>query len=137
LKESQVIDWRSGQRGRVRSQDYGVHYDPRNVKVVERARGVPDENWNELPIESLPAGTPLEANEDTLTKKSIDKVVSGAEPFREGYVIKLWRDKHGKLHVVDGHHRVAMYNALGKAIPVRIMDEAAFKRLTAKAIDAS
>jgi len=106
-----------------------MHYDPRNVEVVERARSVPDEKWNELPIESLPIGTPLEANEETLTKKSIDKVVSGAEPFREGYVTKLWRDKHGKLHVVDGHHRVAMYNALGKAIPVRIMDEAAYKRL--------
>lgn len=115
--------------GRVRSEDYGMRYDRQNVKVVERARGVPDEKWNELPIESLPVGTPLEANEETLTKKSIDKVVSGAEPFREGYVIQLWRDNHGKLHIVDGHHRVAMYHALRKALPIRIMDEAAYKRL--------
>jgi ParB-like chromosome segregation protein Spo0J len=109
-----------------------MHYDPRNVRVVERAGSVPDEKWNELPIENLPIGTLLEANEETLNKKSIDKVVSGAEPFREGYVTKLWRDKHGKLHVVDGHHRVAMYNALGKAMPVRIMDKAAFIRLMAQ-----
>jgi hypothetical protein len=115
---------------RVRSKDYGMNYDPQNVKVVERARGMPDEKWNDLPVESLPAGTSLEANEETLTKKSIDKVVSGAEPFREGYVVKLWRDEYGKLHIVDGHHRVAMYHALGKAIPVRIMDEAAYQRLT-------
>jgi hypothetical protein len=116
--------------GRVRCQDYGMKYDPRNENVVERARAVPDEKWIELPVESLPARTRLEANEETLKKWSIDKVVSGAEPFRESYVTKLWRDKNGKLHVVDGHHRVAMYYALGRAMPVRIMDEAAYDRLT-------
>jgi hypothetical protein len=115
--------------GRARSEDYGMNYDPRNDKVVERARSVPDEKWSELPVESLPAGTSLEANEETLKKESIDKVISGAEPFREGYVTKLWRDKNYKLHVVDGHHRAAMYYALGKAMPVRIMDEAAYNRL--------
>jgi hypothetical protein len=115
--------------GRVRSEDYGMIYDRRYKKVVERARSVPDAKWNSLPVETLPAGTPLQANEETLTKKSIDKVVSGAEPFRAGYVIKLWRDNNGALHVVDGHHRVAMYHALGKPMPVRIMDEAAYKRL--------
>ena len=115
--------------GRVWSEDYGLIYDRRNEKVVERARGVPDAKRNALPVETLPAGTPLQANEETLSKKSIDKVVSGAEPFREGYVIKLWRDNDGALHVVDGHHRVAMYHALSKPTPVRIMDEAAYKRL--------
>ena len=116
-------------QGRVWSEDYGMNYDRRNKKVVDRARSVPEAKWNALPVEALPAGTPLQANEETLTKKSIDKVVSGAEPFREGYVIKLWRDNNGALHVVDGHHRVAMYHALGKPMPVRIMDEAAYKRL--------
>jgi hypothetical protein len=117
-------------QGRVRSEDYGMNYDPRNEKVVERARSVPNAKWEELPVESLPAGTPLEANEETLKKESIDKVVSGATPFRGGYVITLWRDENGKLHVADGHHRVAMYHALGKAMPVRIMDEVAYNRLT-------
>lgn len=109
-----------------------MNYDPRNEKVVERARGVPDEKWNELPVDSLPHGTTLEANKEWLMKKSIDKVVSGAEPFREGYVSKLWRDENGKLYVADGHHRVAMYHALGMAMPVRIMDEAAYQRLTGR-----
>lgn len=98
--------------------------------VVERARSVPDERWNELPIEYLLVGAPLEANEETLKQKSIDKVTSGAEPFREGYVVKLWRDRKGKLHIVDGHHRVAMYHVLIKPIPVRIMDSATYDRLT-------
>lgn len=117
---------------RVPSQDYGMNYDPLNIKVVERARAIPDEKWSALPVESLPAGTPLEANEETLSKESIDRVVTGAEPFRDGYVIKLWRDEDGKLHIVDGHHRVAMYYVLGKSIPVRIMDEAAHHRLTSQ-----
>jgi hypothetical protein len=106
-----------------------MHYDPRNSLVVERARSVPDKRWNELPIEYLPAGASIEANEETLKKKSIDNVTSGAEPFREGYVVKLWRDRNGKLHIVDGHHRVAMYHALGKPMPVRIMDSATYDRL--------
>jgi hypothetical protein len=114
---------------RVRSENYGMIYDRRNKEVVGRARSVPDGKWNCLPVETLPAGTLLQANEETLAKKSIDKVVSGAEPFREGYVIKLWRDTNDALHVVDGHHRVAMYYALGKPMPVRIMDEAAHKSL--------
>ena len=109
-----------------------MNYDPRNVTVVQRARAIPDEKWNDLPVKSLPAGTSLEANEETLSKESIDKVVRGAEPFREGYIVKLWRDKNGKLHIVDGHHRVAIYHALAKAIPVRIMDEATYQRLTAQ-----
>ena len=106
-----------------------MRYDPHNYLVVERARSVPEEKWNELPIESLPAGTHLEANEETLNEKSIDNVTSGAEPFREGYVTKLWRDESGKLHIADGHHRVAMYYALGREMPVRIMDSAAYDRL--------
>jgi len=115
--------------GRVWSEDHGMNYDRRNKKVVDRARSVPEAKWNTLPVETLPTGTLLQANEETLTKKSIDKVVRGAEPFREGYVIKLWRDNKGALHVVDGHHRVAMYHALGKPIPVRIMDEVTYQRL--------
>ncbi|MBV0919495.1 hypothetical protein [Mycobacteroides chelonae] len=109
---------------RVRSEDYGMHYDPHNYLAVELARAMLEESWCELPIQNLPAGTVLEANEETLKKRSIDNVVNGVEPFRHNYVIKLWRDDAGRLHVCDGHHRVAMYYALGKEIPVRIMDSA-------------
>lgn len=107
--------------GKVHSTDYGMHYDPANEKVVAAARTVPDEKWDLLPVESLPAGTPIEANEAELKRKHIDKVVSGEVPFREGYVTKMWQQPDGSLHVVDGHHRVAMYAALHKDMPVRIM----------------
>jgi hypothetical protein len=116
--------------GRVGCAEYGMHYSPANEKVVERARSLPDEDWDTLPIQQLPNGTPLEANEEMLKKEPIEKVVSGAEPFREGYVTKLWRAEDGKLHIADGHHRVAMYSVLGRDMPVRILDEAAYNRLT-------
>jgi hypothetical protein len=106
-----------------------MRFDPRNYLVVERARSVSEEKWNELAIDSLRVGTLLQANEEMLKKKSIDKVTSGAEPFREGYVTKLWRDENGELHIVDGQHRVAMYYSLGKEMPVRIMDNAIYDRL--------
>ncbi|KAA0085603.1 hypothetical protein CIW52_06845 [Mycolicibacterium sp. P9-64] len=97
-------------------------YASKNVYVVERARSVAEARWNELPVELLPVGVMLQANEETLKRSSIDAVTSGAEPIREGYVTKLWRDENGDLHIVDGHHRVAMYYALGRPLPVRIMD---------------
>jgi hypothetical protein len=116
--------------GRAFAEQYGMKYSAANERVVRRARSVPDEAWNELPVKSLPHGTQLQANEKTLKLKPINKVVSGREPFREGYVTKLWQDGRGRLHVADGHHRVAMYHALGKDMPVRIMSEADYKRLS-------
>lgn len=106
-----------------------MQYNPRNYVIVQRARKMPDDRWNELPIEILPPGTVLHANEEMLKKESIDKVTSGAEPIRVGYVTKLWRDERGDLHIVDGHHRVAMYYVLGREIPVRISDSAIYDRL--------
>jgi hypothetical protein len=76
----------------------------------------------------------LEANEGTLPKKHIDKVVSGKEPFREDYHVRLLRTSDGKLHIVDGHTRVAMYNALGKDMPVQIMDQSMVNDLQSKDI---
>lgn len=129
----------------VRTEDFGMEYSKDNEAVVEKARTVPDDKWNELPVETLPArattaaGTSvkLKANEETVKARHIDKVVSGQQPFREGYVTKLWRDDKGDLHIVDGHTRTAMYHALGKDMPVRIMDEASYKKLTAETGDAT
>jgi hypothetical protein len=115
--------------GRVPSSDYGMDYSPANARVVAKARTVPDEKWNQLPVTTIPSGTTLKANEETLKIAPIEKVVSGKEPFREGYVAKLWQDKNGDLHIADGHHRVAMYHALGKDMPARVMTDADYKRL--------
>ena len=115
--------------GRVMASEYGMDYSPKNAKVVAKARTVPDEKWEQLPVTTIPKGTVLKANEETLKIAPIEKVVSGKEPFREGYVAKLWQDKNGDLHIADGHHRVAMYHALGKDMPARVMTDADYKRL--------
>lgn len=61
----------------MRSEDY----DPHNEKVVARARSVPDEKRNELPVESLPAGTALEANEKTLKQRVSTRWSAAPSPF--------------------------------------------------------
>jgi hypothetical protein len=117
-------------REKVPSASYGMDFVPDRAPIVASARAVPDEDWNKLPVEMLPIGTPIHANEPVLKARSIRKVVSGQVPFREGYVVKLWRDSRGELHVVDGHTRIAMYYALHKDIPVRIMDQKTLEDLT-------
>ena len=116
-----VISGRNVQNGRVSSSDYGMHYSPDNAKVVEVPRSLTEDVWNRIPVTTIKHGTVLQANEQTLKAKSIDKVVSGAEKFREGYIAKLYQTPNGDLHVVDGHHRVAMYHALGKDMPARVL----------------
>ncbi|GAB3034995.1 hypothetical protein MBOU_34420 [Mycobacterium bourgelatii] len=115
--------------GYVRSENYGMHYDPGNYLVVERARRLPDKKWNKLPVETLPCGTSFQASLEILEAKTIDKVTSGKEELRENYEISLWRDENGQLYVVNGHYRVAMHYALGKEMHVRIMDETDYDRL--------
>lgn len=118
--------------GLVYSERYGMKYAPGNEKVVEPARQVPDEAWNELPVVKIPPKVTLAANEETLKTKPIEKVTSGAEPFRPGYITKLWKDDRGTLHVVDGHHRVAMYHALNMEMPARVMTRLEYQKLTRK-----
>ena len=102
---------------------YGMLYDAGNAKVIARAKAVSDDKWNTLDIITLPARTPLNAWAETVLLCHVEKVVGGAEPFRENYVMKLWKDGGGKLYIVKGHTRAAMYYALDKPMPVRIMDE--------------
>lgn len=111
------------------SEKYGMTYTEGNEKIVEKARALGDDLWNRLPVQTLKHGTEVHANESHLKPGPINKVISGQMGFKEGYVIKLWND-NGNLHVVDGHHRVAMYHALGKDMPVRIMDQSEYDALT-------
>ena len=114
---------------RVSTEDYNMRYKPAGAKVVARAREVPDEKWDLLPITDISPDVELIANEETVKLSSIEKVTSGREPFRAGYIAQLWRDQGGDLHVVDGHTRAAMYRTLGKDMPARIMDEKKYQQL--------
>ena len=108
--------------------DYGMHYHARNAKVIARAQVVSEGKWETLPTTTLPARTPLNAYVETVERRTVDQVASGAVPLRD-YPAKLWKDGSGTLYIVDGHTRTAIYYTLDKPMPVRIMDEKSLAEL--------
>lgn len=114
--------------GRTPVEKFGMTYDPKGEQIVASVRALDDRgqiDWSKaeqttIPVSDIPK---LHANERDLKQSSIDKVVSGKEPFREGYVVKVYERTNGDRHVVDGHTRAAMYSALGKDMPVQIYRE--------------
>lgn len=113
----------------VSTSAYGMHYDADNSKVIARAMTVSDDKWKTLPIETLPARTPLNACVGTIDFCIVEKVASRDVRIRENYETKLWKDSNGKLYIVDGHTRTAIYYELNKPMPVRIMDEKSLTEL--------
>lgn len=101
---------------------YNMTYQASNTEVVAPARALPEQVWESLPVVMVPFGTVLHANVEKLMSSTINKVVSGVEAFRDNYPTKLYRTDNGELHVVDGHHRVAMCAALHTDIPALIAD---------------
>ena len=102
---------------------YGMHYDAGNGKVIERAQAVSEDKWRTLDIETLPARTPLNACVETVLRQHVDKIYDRDFAFRKDHVTQLWEDGDGRLYIVDGHTRTAMYHELNRPMPVRIMDE--------------
>lgn len=82
-----------------------------------------------MPIETLPARTPLNACVEAVDLCIVEKVARGDIPIRKNYELKLWKDESGKLYVVDGHTRTAIYYELDEPMPVRIMDEKSLAEL--------
>lgn len=107
---------------KVRTSRYGMSYSRKNAKLIARALAVSEDDWNLLPVKEIPARTPLRAHRKRVSSGTIKKVVSGRVKLREGYVTKLWRDGE-KFYIVDGHVRAAIYYALNRPMPVRIMDK--------------
>lgn len=109
--------------GQTPVKQFGMRYHPGNEEKVEAARTLGDGFWSMIPVQNVPKGTPIEANEEGVKQRSIDKVTKGTEPFKEGYHVQMLRTTDGKLHVIDGHTRVAMYHTLGRPVPAQIIDE--------------
>lgn len=113
----------------VSTSAYGMHYDAGNSKVIARAKAVSEDKWTTLPIQTLPARPPLNACVETVERRHVDKVADEDFEFRKDYVTQLWEDGSGKLYIVDGHTRAAMYYVLNRPMPVRIMDEKSLAEL--------
>ena len=81
------------------------------------------DGWDDVPVSKVDLDLDILPTESHLKGSSIDKVVSGEEPFREGYDPYLLIDETGKIFVIDGHNRVAMHRALGnKNMQARVLD---------------
>lgn len=119
---------------------YGLDYDPQGAATVAHVRAkdaAGDIDWDSLPVTTITPErmTSVKANEETVrSPEDIDRVISGREALREGYVAKLYETPSGELHVVDGHHRVAIYSGLGKPMPAHIYRDAAATASGARAV---
>jgi len=94
-------------------REYGMNWKPEYTDnaEVEAAKQWP--GWDDVDISTISLDEEILPTESHLKGSSIDKVVSGEEPFREGYDPHLLIDEDGKIYVIDGHNRVAMHRALG------------------------
>jgi 2'-5' RNA ligase len=109
--------------------DYGLNFQEQYVNDPSLAAARESSEWENLPVESVDPKT-LVAVEDELASSSVDKVVNGDVPLREGYVAKVLRKEDGTLIIADGHHRAAMASTMGRDLDVQIMDEAALTQPT-------
>ena len=102
---------------------YGLKYrkgNDRNVEVRTAKASLSDDQWRALPKRKFKP-TSLNPTEEFIGSRHVDKVVAG-EPLREGYDPYVLIDKKGKAWIVDGHHRAAMYSALGRDMPAHVLD---------------
>ncbi len=104
---------------KVPATNYNLLWEPSLAHVRALADTV---DWDAIPVTTIAPGAPLYSSEEFLSDTPIDKVVSGREPFREGYDCYVVVDEHGRMVVVDGNHRAAMYRAMGKPMPAHVYD---------------
>lgn len=101
-------------------------YHPGNAGVVSACQDI---DWGSVPVVIVPHGTMLHATVGTLDWSIVHRVASGDDKLREeGYYAHLYRTQGGDLYIVDGHHRVAIYAAMGRDMPARVATCAACDR---------
>jgi hypothetical protein len=104
-------------------KEYGMTWKPEYSKVKSVEESKTWDGWDDVEVTEVDLSSDILPTESHLKGESIDKVVSGSEPLREGYFVNLVIDQDGKMYVSDGHNRVAMNRALGnEKIQARIVD---------------
>jgi hypothetical protein len=104
-------------------KEYGMTWKPEYSKVKSVEESKEWDGWDGVEVTEVDLSSEILPTESHLKGESIDKVVSGGEPLREGYFVNLVIDQDGKMYVSDGHNRVAMNRALGnEKIQARVVD---------------
>lgn len=103
------------------ADDYGFEYHPEYEKLPELAEARAWEGWDSLPEEEIDPKD-LKFVENAFASSSVDKVVNGDEPLREGYVAKVLRLDNGDLVMADGHHRAIMASEMGQPLKAHVVD---------------
>lgn len=91
----------------------GIHpASPREAQYAASIREDKDK-WADAPIHSVHGGSTFHGTETHVKAKHVGPVARKEVPLREGYEPQLLRKRDGTFVVVDGHHRMAMHQALG------------------------
>ena len=106
---------------KVNSEDYGMTYSKDSAEEVLPARYMSNSRWDSIEETPIPRDAKIISNEKQLNLEAIERVVSGSEPMREGYPVKLMEAEDGSFHVVDGHHRIAMHHELGDQLSAKVV----------------
>jgi len=69
--------------------------------------------WEEIDPCAVKLPATFLATESVLQKAPIERVVSGAEALRPGYLPLLAQMEVGRFIIKDGHHRIAMHLLMG------------------------
>lgn len=132
LSERSKKGWETRRRGGGHPTDpkldapisrYGLKYrkgNDMNADVRSAKSGMSDDQWRKLPKREFDPKS-LNPTEEFIGSRHVDKVVAG-ETLREGYDPYVLIDRSGKAWIVDGHHRAAMYSALGRNMPAHVLD---------------
>ena len=102
---------------------YGMDWKPEYSGREEIEKSKKWDKWDDVPLTELDLSSEIRPTESHLKGSTIDSVVSGETPYREGYHPNIVIDTDGKMYVSDGHNRVAMNRALGnEKIQARVID---------------
>jgi hypothetical protein len=107
-------------------KEFGLRYRKGNERIpvvadAKRLANESPERWQSMPKRRVRIQD-LNPIEESVKSKYIERILSG-EPLRKGYDPFVLIDKDGSQYLIDGHHRAAMYAALGRSsMPAHVID---------------
>jgi hypothetical protein len=92
--------------------DIGIEPAPPELAKVAEATRDDDALWESAEPRQVSWQDTFIGTEADVGKKHVAKVVTGAEPLREGYPPRLYELDDGRYLIADGHHRLVMHSLM-------------------------